>query len=220
MQKIEVFICVANEDIAHARELRRILSDCYGFNVFLYDHTVIPAEDFYKKIIRHLKLCEIFVPLISINLKNSSFCNQEIGFVVNQQINQLAKIFPISTDQTRPYDLIDHLYSLKCDTADRYGILKAATEFFHIVMCHSNFKHLSDRATSGLAKALRVCNSTINTSGIVYMLEMTQHEISLSKQQLNDIIWAAKNNPHVYRARYFARLSLFLEEKYKISVDS
>ena len=213
MKKIEVFICVANEDISHARELRRILTDCYGFDVFLYDHAIVPSDDFIKEIIQHLKSCQIFVPLISVSLKQSSFCNQEIGFIINQD----TRIFPISIDKTEPYALIDHVYRLKCNAQDEHGILKAATEFFHIVTCHKNFKPLSYGAVNGLVEALKISPNPLTTSGIVFMLEITQDEISLSKKQLNDIIWAIKNNPHVYNAgHYYDRLRILLNGKYRI----
>jgi hypothetical protein len=218
MGKIEVFICVASQDISHARELRRILTDCYGFDVFLYDHSIAPSDDFFKEILQHLKACEIFVPLISDSIKKSSFCNQEIGFVVNR--GSVTKIFPISIDAREPYDLIDHVYRLKCNLADKFGILKAATEFFHIVMCHNNFKHLQDRAANGLVEALKASPNPFTTSGIVYMLELTQNEVDLSKQELSDIVLATKNNPQVYGAgQYYMRLCLFLKGKYKISID-
>ena len=216
MKKINIFICVANEDLAYAKELERIFSNCYGFQVFLYDKSIIPSDDFQIEIIENLKSCEIFVPLVSASLKKSAFCNQEIGFAVSRNY----KIFPISIDDTEPYGLIDHVKRLKYDPTEIFGLLKAATDFFHNVMCHENFINFKERSINGLVEALKESPNTLTTTGIVYMFEMTVDEITLSEKHIKDILWSMKNNQSIFDAgEYYDRLKRFMKKKYSKSID-
>jgi hypothetical protein len=216
MNPIEIFICCSNKDIAVGEELRRILTECYGFQVFLFKHSIVGSNDFHIKIHAHLKSCDIFIPLLSNNLIGSTFCNQEIGYVVSRPE---VIIYPISLDGTKTYDLIDHTHGEPYDPSDNYGLLKAATKFFRIVMCHEDFTGFHTRAIEGIVQALRVSPDWRSTSAIIYMLELTKTKISLSNNQQASIIWASQHNQNVYQpAELFEKLSSFMKEEYTVTL--
>lgn len=220
MNRIKVFLCASSKDLLIAEVFRKLLCESYGFNVFLFKHNIVGSNDFHKEILKHLNDCEIFIPLISQNLRKSSFCNQEIGFTVNRTFNRRAVIFPISIDETKTYDLIDHIHAHPCTTSEDYGILKSATSFFHIVMCHNGFSMFKEKAIEGMIEALHNSSGWESTSAIIYMLELTNKEIKLSNRQLNRIKIASKNNPNIYEyKKLLVKLKTFLQNYYGFGID-
>lgn len=216
MKPIEIFICCSNKDLGVAEKFRDILTECYGFKVFLFKHSLVPSNDFHKKILTHLKSCNIFIPFLSKNLQQSAFSNQEIGFVVSRPE---VVIYPISIDGTESHDLIDHTQAAIYDAGDKYGVLKIATHFFDIVMCHEDFTLLNGKAVEGMVQALKTSSSWKTTSAIIYMFELTKKKVALSKRQQGIIIWAARNNPNVYRAdQLFTKLCSFMKEVYNVTL--
>jgi hypothetical protein len=221
MKKIRIFICASSKDIDKAKIIRETLSDCYGFDAFLFDHSLIGSQDYIKEIVTHLDNCEIFIPLLSKNFHDSSFCNQEIGFAIYRQIKKQTIIYPISLDGTKSYDLFDHIQATPCDGKDPYGELKATTGFFNIIVSHRDFNQFQQRAIENMLIVLNETDNWKAISTIPYtLLEVIKNKITLTQKQLNKIVNAVKTNSAISeKPEQKNKLCIFLKDKYKITVD-
>lgn len=220
MRRIKVFLCASHKDVNKAELIRDTLSECYGFDVFFYDHNLIGSQDFHKEIIENLHSCEIFIPLISKNMIKSTFCNQEIGFAVNKLTRNENIIYPVSLDGTKTYDFLDHLQSSKCDQNDQYGVLKITTGFFNILVSHNSFRQFQQRAIDCMLDILVSTSYWKAISTISYTLHITKDKIELSGYQTNKIEQAIKYNNSIQKeSKERARLCNLLQVKYKIHID-
>jgi hypothetical protein len=214
MDKIRIFICYSHIDAGSAEILRRILSDCYGFDVFLAEYTNTPSSDWYREIIRHLEECEIFLPLISSNLKQSHFANQEIGYAVKSE----KIIMPIPLDSTQPFDMLYSVHRVDCGSFEEIHILRAANQVSILLLTNKKFCEYWARAADSLASALFASSSVTTTSGIVFTIERANGAILFTKEQLNIIKKSVTENPYVRESTYCPRLKVALHNYYQIDV--
>jgi len=109
-----VFLSYSSIDKTTAGEIKRNL-ESYGIEVFLAHEDIEPSVEWEKEIFSQLKNCDIFIPIVSSNFRNSKFTDQETGIA----IGDAKLIVPVSLDMT-PYGFISKLQALKCkdDIAD------------------------------------------------------------------------------------------------------
>ncbi|MBU3967176.1 MAG: toll/interleukin-1 receptor domain-containing protein [Euryarchaeota archaeon] len=109
--KLKIFFSYSTTD----KKIVGLLKDpleLYGFEVFVAhdDDAIEPAVEWQYVIIDNLKKCDIFIPLITNNFKESNWTDQETG---------MAKIsgkfiIPLEVDD-HPYGFIGNIQSLKLD---------------------------------------------------------------------------------------------------------
>ena len=108
---IEIFISYSNKDKVLAGEIKTQL-EVMGFNVFLAHEDIEPNTEWQIEIIKNLKKCDVFIPLISENFEESDWTDQETGIAFGLD----KYIIPISID-VAPYGFIGKIQSLKCRTS-------------------------------------------------------------------------------------------------------
>lgn len=109
---IRVFVSYSKKDKKLAGEVKYYLEK-YGLRVFLAHEDIKPPAEWEKEIIHNLKGCDIFLPIITNNFKQSDWTDQETGiafaldkFTIPLQVN------------TTPYGFIGKYQSLKINTDD------------------------------------------------------------------------------------------------------
>ncbi len=220
MSNISIFLSVSSKDILKAEFIRETLADCYGFDVFLFNHSLVGSQDYYKEIVTHLNSCEIFIPLLSRHFISSSFCNQETGFALHRQLEKETIIYPISIDGTKSYDLIDHIQTVVCDNTDKYAELKVTTGFFNIIVSHRNFSFLQHRALEGMLRKLENTRNWKAISTIPYTLEVIKNKVTFSEKHVSILINALKTNIAIKdRPAQRKKLSNFLKEQFSITIE-
>ena len=123
-------------------------------------------------------------------------------------------------DGQKSFDLIDHIQPTYCKPKEEYGVLKTATYFFRLIICHKDFAKFKERAISGLIDVLNSCHGWKSISSIVFLLESTVNDLNLSGKQIKQIVSAAKNNAEIKKAdQLYDRLKQFLNDRYKVSID-
>lgn len=219
MKKIRIFICASHKDSVVAEIIRATLADCYGFDAFFFDHSLVGSQDYHKEIVTHLDRCEIFLPLLSVNFRQSSFCNQEVGFAVRRQLKEQVKIYPISIDKTQSYDLIDHIQVTLCERSVNYSELKATTSFFNTIVSHRDFTQFQRRAVENMLEVLIKTDNWKAISTILYTLDVTKNKVTLTSQQIKKIRDAIEKNPSIPKYPVLKnKLRSFLKEKYNVTV--
>jgi len=103
---VKAFISYSSKNIVFAKRLKEFL-DAIEIESFLADDDIRIAEDWKERILNELNTCQIIIPILSKDFKNSDWCSQEIGiFYFLKKI-----IIPISVDGTRSYGFIGHIQS-------------------------------------------------------------------------------------------------------------
>jgi hypothetical protein len=104
----KVFLSYSSIDKVIAGDIKRNLEN-YGLEVFLAHEDIEPSIEWEKEIFFRLKNCDIFIPIVSANFRNSKFTDQETGIAIGDG----KLIVPVSIDMT-PYGFISKLQALKC----------------------------------------------------------------------------------------------------------
>ena len=106
---IRIFLSYSNKDRNLSGELKEKLENL-GLESFLAHEDIEPSKEWEEEIIRNLKECDIFIPIISENFKESKWTDQESGFAF------AAGKFIIPIDiGLGPYGFIGRYQSLKFD---------------------------------------------------------------------------------------------------------
>jgi len=69
-----------------------------------------PSVEWQNEIIRQLTICDVFIPLVSRNFKESKWTDQETGIAFGSN----TEVIPISLDKTMPYGFIGKYQTLRC----------------------------------------------------------------------------------------------------------
>ena len=105
--KLEFFISYSSKDKELAGEIKRTL-ESYGFQVFLAHEDIEPTAEWETIILENLGECDVFVPLINSNFRESMWTDQETGIALAFK----KYIIPINAGMV-PYGFIAKFQALK-----------------------------------------------------------------------------------------------------------
>src|SRR3989344_3020 len=97
LMSLRIFISYAHPEAEFASQIKKLLEQ-KGLEVFIAHNDIEPSLEWQEEIIRYLKRCDIFIPIVSTNFKNSNWTDQETGIAVCEG----KHIIPIYTDKP-PY---------------------------------------------------------------------------------------------------------------------
>lgn len=80
----KVFVSYSTDDKILAGQVKAYFTDRGGFEVFLAHEDMEPSEEFILRIRSELKACNVFVPLITENFRESPWTDQEVGFALSR----------------------------------------------------------------------------------------------------------------------------------------
>ena len=109
-RKIKVFLSYSSLNKKLAGQLKYALED-YGLEVFLAHEDIEPSAEWVDTIINELKACDIFIPIITENFKESDWTDQEIGIAF--AYNKVIIPIKLAAD---PHGFISRYQALKIDT--------------------------------------------------------------------------------------------------------
>lgn len=101
------FISYSYLDREYARQTKEVLKEV-GVTAFLAHEDLEVTEAWKERIVEELKVCDLFIPLLSKNFRSSEWAPQEAGFVVSRPEVRIA---PLSIDETMPFGFIEHIQS-------------------------------------------------------------------------------------------------------------
>ena len=215
MERIKIFISYSSKDKYFAGDLKNCFEEFVGFDLFLAHDDLNPSDDWFQEILINLKKTDFVMPLISQNLMNSHFANQEIGFALG--INK--KIIPISVDGTDPYSLIHNTHAYKCKEWNWHTLVDAVNQIYLLFIYQSKFRSYQKRAMRSIVYALNRSPNFKTTSIILNTIIQINHFVRFDQNQLNDMISASQTNPNIFQADFlYPKLVNFLKENYGINV--
>jgi hypothetical protein len=101
------FISYSHVDRIYGGQAKSVLAEV-GINAFLAHEDLQVSEEWRRRILEELKICDLFVPLLSKNFLLSKWAPQEVGFIISRPEVAIA---PLSIDETTPSGFISHLQS-------------------------------------------------------------------------------------------------------------
>ena len=104
---IRMFLSYSHKEKELAGEIKENL-EAGGFEVFLAHEDIEPSSEWQEEIIRNLKNCDIFIPIVSENFKESEWTDQESGIAFAEE----KMIIPINLNLV-PYGFIGKFQALK-----------------------------------------------------------------------------------------------------------
>lgn len=109
---MDTFISYASDYKRTAGRIKEYL-DQYGFNCFLAHEDIPPQTVWPAEILRELKRCDLFLPLLTSGFMESFFCQQETGFAYCRKID----ILPVMISKA-PMGMIADLQAVKFSKKD------------------------------------------------------------------------------------------------------
>jgi len=102
---MKAFISYSTKNKKHGAVVKSVLLEI-GIEPFLAHDDLHVSEQWKKRILEELRLCSIFIPILSKTFKASDWCDQETGIIAKRRG---VVIIPLSIDGTKPYGFISHI---------------------------------------------------------------------------------------------------------------
>jgi hypothetical protein len=127
---VRVFLSHSTNDLTLVMEIKEGLTR-YGLEVFVAHVDIEPSSEWQDEIIRQLELCNVFIPIISDNYRNSRWTDQESGIAIAYK----KFIIPIEVNLT-PYGFIGKWQALRY----RDDVSDTCTKIIETIKTKSPFK--------------------------------------------------------------------------------
>jgi hypothetical protein len=199
---IRAFVSYSNVDKRIAANLKNCL-DNLGIEVFLAHEDIRPSEDWQNEILRALKLCDVFLPLLTDNFHTSHWTNQESGMAY------LAEKFIIPLKINRdPEGFISKFQALTVNPAEAAA---ACERVFFII---ASEKEYTEAAKDCLIRSF-VNSKTWKDAN--YKSKLLKKVEPFSVLQLNEIVRAYLANNQVSEG--YASRAFVVEDIYKKNTE-
>lgn len=153
----------------------------YGLSVFLAHEDIRPTADWQKEIIKNLKACDIFLPLLTSKFRESEWTDQEIGMAII-----LDKLVLPAKASRNPHGFIGLRQACNFDYRD---VKQSCRKIIRVIREHNSFRQpLSDC----LIRTLETSRDFDGARDI--LIELKEIE-NFAKKQLDQILRISiKNN--------------------------
>ncbi len=121
-ESILVFLSYSSKDKDLAGKIKLRL-ETFGIEAFLAHEDIKPTQKWKDVILDHLERCDVFIPIVSKNFKQSNWTDQETGYALGTG----KMIIPIGTDEM-PYGFIEDTQAVTTKDTD-----KVCTSVFDLI---------------------------------------------------------------------------------------
>lgn len=195
-----------DDDKFLAGNIKSVLEN-YGLEVFLAHEDIRPATKiFEEEIINNLRNCDIFMPLLTINFRNSNWTDQETGMAV------IVKkfIIPLKVGVS-PHGFIEGVQAFKFNINDVEG---ACRKIIDIIKAESEFKEkLKDCIIEAFSNSHSFNDSEVKA-------EMLEKFDLFTTQQVNKIVEGFLDNDQNYSADETKEFLSRFESVYSKEIES
>lgn len=105
-----IFLCYAKNGRVLAGKLKKEL-ESYGFKVFIAHKDIRGSKEWEDTIMKNIESCDVFCILLTDDVPNSEFCDQETGIAISHK----KIILPLKTGTLNPYGFAKKYQALKID---------------------------------------------------------------------------------------------------------
>ena len=199
---VKIFISHSSKNKHDAKNIKNILRDFFPcIEVFVAHDDLQPTQNFNEDIIDKLKKCGLFILLVSKNIVDSNYVQQEIG--MGRILNK--RILPICLDDTIPEGFIRQIQGIKKPKLGDY-LLKTIIE-------QLNFP------TSILCKFLRHSRTFKQT---ILLYEILNEKNDFTEEDLIYLKYGLEKNTQIsdsFKKNRISELIIKYEKKMNIEID-
>ena len=203
IRPLRVFLSYSSKNKILAGEIKQSL-ELFDFEVFLAHEDIEPAIEWQEEIIKQLKVCDIFLPIINENFKESMWTDQESGYAL-----ALDKfIIPLNAGLV-PYGFIGKYQALKIGT----DVVDSCRKILTRVRSHAPFKEIFDN------RSIKKFTDSGSYSDANTQAENLDIFEPFTPNQINEIISGSLANDQIQGAyRAWPKVKTWFE-KYKDSLQ-
>ena len=202
---MKIFISYAHQDRELVGNIKSILQDEYGFDIFLAHDDIRPTEEWENVIISNLRACDVLVTLLTENYIHSEWTDQESGFALCREI----LVIPVKI-RVNPHGFLKRYQALTFRTIE-----SVCKNIFKLII---DKEDLHENAMNSFIKVYSESDSYEDAGTKTYKL--LEYDDYFSPQQRNQIMSIATENSQIYRGfRARRRIKRFID-KHKKELDS
>jgi len=185
---IQAFLSYSSADRKFCAGFKYAL-EVYGADVFLAHQDISPSVEWQNTILRHLRTCDVFIPILTARFAASAWTDQESGIAFAGR----KCILPVALGQM-PYGFLSRYQAIK-------GRRRAPHQIaFDLFKGLTRQKPLRNRLRETIIKALLDIQSYDDAGDVFSVLAMLS---PFSARQLDLIYKAAISNRQIHQARSF-----------------
>ncbi len=192
---VKIFLSYSTKDKKSIGEYKKFL-EFYGLDVFLAHQDIVPSVEWQETIFTSLKNCDVFVPIVSKNFKESDWTDQESGIALALDKRILPVKFP-----RNPYGFLSRFQGLK---GERYLEKYLAEQTMKSL---SEYKDLKNCLRDNLIRSLKSGFDEIETSAILDILIRLN---PLSTKQIDSVITRFLQNKKLHKTILSKYIGSFL----------
>jgi hypothetical protein len=198
--QVNVFLSYSVVDREIAGRLKKELEN-FGLSIFLAHEDIEPSEEWQKTILENIGECDVFMPLLTREFKESEWTDQETGIAFAKG----KLIIPIKVD-IDPYGFIEKFQAL---TLDRSNITDDAKTIVKTVLNRDDLREkMVDSLIEGFVNSWSYEDAGTKSALLLKLDGLTQ-------KQIDRIVEGTRENRQIYES-FRARDNLrHLFSKYK-----
>lgn len=201
-EPIRVFLSYSSHDKEFAGQLKKEL-ELRGLEAFLAHEDIEPTQEWEGVIFENLKTCNVFIPLLSKNFKESEWTDQETGVAVSED----KLIIPLKID-VDPYGFIGKIQALKLDES----IPDTCDNIFEIIKKSPLYDRLRDIIIKTFVESGNFASANKNA-------ESLESYEPFTAVQMNRIIKGFLENDQISYGYKSGRIVRKLHKKYEEIID-
>jgi len=208
---MKIFLSYNSKDYELAKEIKELLENC-GLNVFLAHTSIEPIKSWQDEIHRSLKECDVFIPLLTKNFKDSKWTDQESGIAFNEG----KKILSLKID-TDPYGFLGQFQALNFNIKDTLPDLTKLEKKLEII--EKLMKFFPEDIRESFISSLGKTNCyRLGTAKCRFIKRLEKLE-PFNKKEINELTKGIANNSQLYLAHEVKPYLRELMEKYNKEID-
>lgn len=201
---MRIFVSYSNEDRKNVGSLKKSLENL-GFEVFIAHDDINPRSEWQEEIIKNLQRCDVFIPYLSNDFKNSKWTDQETGiaFAGDKLIISLQVDVP-------PYGFIGKYQGLKIclNNYGRFDFDETAEKIANTIITDEKFKEgMKEFAINSLLNSGDFSEANARVKLLKYF--------EYTKEEINRICEGILKNNQVYAAYKAKNILREILEKYQ-----
>jgi hypothetical protein len=202
---IPTFLSYSHKDRKLAALTKKCL-DSYTFDTFLAHEDLQPSEEWQETILRRLKKCVVFIPLLTSAFSKSDWTDQETGIAVG-----LRKVIVPFKVARNPYGFISK-YQAQLFNEE---VIEEAC--WKVIKRLGTKRKLEDRIRDGVIHKFGLSRSFEASSINAKKLKVLE---PFNKEQLNEIVRLSAENSQIYAAYVAPRYVRELIRAHKSNIDA
>ena len=206
---LKIFMSYSSKDYELAKRIKDFLDD-FGFDVFLAHTSIEPTLEWEEEIYKNLKNCDVFMPILTHNLKESNWADQESGIAYDRK----KKILSLSVELV-PYGFLGRFQALRympqtdfdLQNEENLKIIKGLMKDFPNKIKESLLFHL---------EKIYTYKSANNLFPLIKEIEKTN---PFTKKEINKLLEESSKNNQIYEAHEAVPYLKELIKKYEKEIE-